>query len=158
MNHTNQMILIMILSGLLSSMSVWADKLSDARLSINDLYMIVLMTAWMVFFMSILNSNYTIAAISSIVIIANYYAIRKQLFVSKGQFYSGMIPHHSMAVLMGKRVLEKPDLTPGDNCFISNIVKTQEAEIKQMKLFLSGGKITSTNSKASEEWRETTKF
>jgi uncharacterized protein (DUF305 family) len=63
-----------------------------------------------------------------------------------------MIPHHSMALLMGKRVLEKPDLTPGDKWFIGNIVKTQEAEIKQMKLFLSG------SSKADEEWRETTKF
>ena len=146
-----QMILIMILSGLLSSMSVWVDNLSDARLSINDLYMILLMTAWMVFFMSIIHRDYTMVAISSIVIIATYYAIRKQLFVSKGQFYSGMIPHHSMALLMGKRVLEKPDLTPGDKWFIGNVVKTQEAEIKQMKLFLSGGKATS-------EWQETTKF
>jgi len=151
MNHMFQMILIMILSGLLSSMSVWVDNLSDARLSINDLYMILLMTAWMVFFMSIIHRDYTMVAISSIVIIATYYAIRKQLFVSKGQFYSGMIPHHSMALLMGKRVLEKPDLTPGDKWFIGNVVKTQEAEIKQMKLFLSGGKATS-------EWQETTKF
>ncbi len=152
MNHMFQMILIMILSGLLSSMSVWTDKLSDARLSINDLYMILLMTAWMVFFMYIIHGNYTMAAISSIVIIATYYSIRKQLFVSKGQFYTGMIPHHSMALLMGKRVLEKPgELTPGDKWFIENIVKTQEAEIKQMKLFLSGGNVVS-------EWQETTKM
>ncbi len=155
MNHMFQMILIMILSGLLSSMSVWADKLSDAKFSINDLYMIILMTAWMVFFMSIIHSNYTMAAISSIVIIATYYSIRKQLFVSKGQFYTGMIPHHSMALLMGKRVLEKPDLTPGDKWFIGNIVKTQEAEIKQMKLFLSGGNKGNT---AISEWQETTKM
>ncbi len=155
MNHTNQMIFIMILSGLLSSMSIWADKLSDMRLSINDLYMIVLMTAWMVFFMSVLNGGYTMATISSIVIIGTYYAIRKQLFVSKAQFYTSMIPHHSMALLMGKRVLEKPDLTAQDKWFVGNIVKTQEAEIAQMKLFLSGGK---TTGKASEEWRETTKM
>lgn len=152
MNHTIQMIIIMILSGLLSSMSFWADKLSDARLSINDLYMIVLMTAWMVFFMSMLHGGYTMATISSIIIIATYYAIRKQLFVSKAQFYTGMIPHHSMALLMGKRVLVKSDLTPGDKWFIGNIVKTQEEEIKQMKLFLSGG------SKDVEEWRKTTKL
>ena len=146
------MILIMILSGLLSSMSFWADKFTEMRLSVNDLYMIVLMTAWMVFFMYIIHGNYTLASISSIVIIATYYSIRKQLFVSKGQFYTGMIPHHSMALLMGKRVLEKPGLTPGDKWFIENIVKTQEAEIKQMKLFLSGGNT------AISEWQETTKM
>lgn len=149
-----QMILIMILSGLLSSMSFWSDKLSDMRLSINDLYMIVLMTSWMVFFMYALSGNYTMAAISSIVIIGTYYAIRKQLFVSKRQFYSGMIPHHSMALLMGKRVLEKrEELSPGDKWFIQNIVKTQEDEIKQMKLFLSG-----VTSKSNDDWRETTKM
>ncbi len=150
MNHTNQMILIMILSGLLSSMSIWADKISDVRFSMNDLYMIVLMTSWMVFFMSMLNGNYTMAAISSILIMSTIYAIRKQLFVSKSQFYSGMIPHHSMALLMGKRVLEKPELTARDKWFIGNIVKTQEAEIKQMKLFLSGQTIS--------DWQETTKL
>lgn len=154
MNHMFQMILIMILSGLLSSMSFWADKLSDMRLSINDIYMIVLMTSWMVFFMYIIHGNYTMAAISSIVIIATYYAIRKQLFVSKRQFYTGMIPHHSMALLMGKRVLEKStDLTPGDKWFIENIVKTQEAEIKQMKLFLSG-----VTGNSGDDWKETTKM
>jgi hypothetical protein len=150
MNHTNQMILIMMLSGLLSSMSFWADKLSDARLSINDLYMILLMTAWMVFFMSILHRDYTVVAISSIIIIATYYAIRKQLFVSRVQFYTGMIPHHSMALLMGKRVLERPDLTAQDKWFIGNIVKTQEAEIKQMNMFLRGENIS--------DWQETTKL
>lgn len=149
-----QMIFIMILSGLLSSMSFWADKLSDMRLSVNDLYMILLMTSWMVFFMYALSGNYTMAAISSIVIIGTYYAIRKQLFVSKRQFYSGMIPHHSMALLMGKRVLEKRDeLTPGDKWFIENIVKTQEAEIKQMKMFLSG-----VTGKSNDDWQETTKL
>ncbi len=154
MNHMFQMILIMILSGLLSSMSFWADKFTDMRLSVNDLYMIVLMTSWMVFFMYTLGGNYSMAAISSIVIIATYYAIRKQLLVSKRQFYSGMIPHHSMALLMGKRVLEKRDgLTQGDKWFIENIVKTQEAEIKQMKLFLSGNRGNGVS-----EWQETTKM
>ena len=149
MNHTVQMILIMILSGLLSSMSIWVDKLSDARLSINDLYMIILMTSWMVFFMSFMDGNYKMVAISTSIIIATYYAIRKQLFVSKTQFYTGMIPHHSMALLMGKRVLEKPDLTATDKWFIGNIVKTQEAEIKWMKTIIDS---------SNGEWKETTRL
>jgi hypothetical protein len=84
MNHTIQIIIIMILSGLLSSMSFWADKLSDARLSINDLYMILLMTAWMVFFMSMLHGGYTMATISSIIIIATYYRVVPKLIPPSG--------------------------------------------------------------------------
>jgi hypothetical protein len=149
MNHTFQMILIMILSGLLSSMSIWADKLSDARLSINDLYMIILMTSWMVFFMSIMNGSYKIVAISTSIIIGTYYAIRKQLFISKTQFYKGMIPHHSMALLMGKRVLEKPGVTAKEKSFIQNIVKTQEDEIKWMKTIVHS---------PLDEWKETSRL
>jgi hypothetical protein len=127
------MILIMIISGLLSSMSVWADKTSDMRLSINDIYMIVLMTGWMTFLMSVLDKNITHCIISGIVIIATYYAIRKQLFINIKAFYKGMIPHHSMALLMSKKVLEKGGLSKGDVDFVKNIIKTQSAEIEWMK-------------------------
>ena len=43
-NHYIVMFFIMILSGLFSTMNVWADKYDDMRLSINDAYMILLMT------------------------------------------------------------------------------------------------------------------
>ncbi len=128
-----QMTIIMIISGLLSSMSVWADKVSDMRLSINDIYMIVLMTAWMTFLMSILHKNTTYSFISGLVILATYYAIRQQLFINIKDFYRGMIPHHSMALLMSKKLLEKDGLTRGDKEFANNIIKTQSAEIEWMK-------------------------
>ena len=128
-----QMIIIMIISGILSSMSVWADKASDMRLSINDIYMIVLMTAWMTCLMSILHKNITYTCISGIVIIATYYAIREQLFINIKDFYTSMIPHHSMALLMSKKVLEKDGLTKKDLDFAKNIIKTQSAEIEWMK-------------------------
>jgi hypothetical protein len=128
-----QMIIIMIISGLLSSMSVWADKANDMRLSINDIYMIVLMTAWMTFLMSVLHKNTTYSFISGVVILATYYAIREQLFINIKDFYRGMIPHHSMALLMSKRVLEKEGLTKSDRDFAKNIIKTQSAEIEWMK-------------------------
>jgi len=41
MDHTHStipMFIIMILAGLLSSMNVWVDKLSDIRLHLNDIY------------------------------------------------------------------------------------------------------------------------
>lgn len=127
------MIIIMAISGLLSSMSVWADKVNDMRLSINDIYMIVLMTAWMTFLMSVLHKNIAYSFISGLVILATYYAIRKQLFINIKDFYRGMIPHHSMALLMSKRVLEKNGLTREDREFANNIIKTQSSEIEWMK-------------------------
>ena len=128
-----QMIIIMIISGLLSTMSVWADKASDMRLSINDLYMIILMTGWSVFLMSFQHKNIKHTLISGLVILATYYAIRKQLFINIKAFYTSMIPHHSMALLMSKRVLEKDRLTRADKEFVNNIIKTQSSEIEWMK-------------------------
>lgn len=134
LDHYLEMIAIMISSGILSSMWVWSDKLSDIRLSINDFYMIGLMTSWMCLIMAILYWNPIIFIISSIAIIAFYIAIRQQLFIGLGQFYAGMIPHHSMALLMSKRLLEKqPDLNRDDREFILRIIKTQETEIEWMK-------------------------
>jgi hypothetical protein len=40
------MMTIMFIAGLLSSMNVWVDKISDARLHINDIYMSLLMCSW----------------------------------------------------------------------------------------------------------------
>ena len=52
-NHYTIMFFIMILSGLLSTMNVWVDKLDDIRFSINDAYMILLMSGWMFLFMGL---------------------------------------------------------------------------------------------------------
>lgn len=134
MNYTS-MILIMFVSGLLSSMYVWADKLSDIRISINDIYMIFLMTAWMCFFMALLHKDTKVILISTAALAAAYYAIRNQLFVTADQYFKGMIPHHSMAVLTSKRLLENhPRLTSEEQQFVKNIITTQENEIRWMKL------------------------
>ena len=47
------MFFIMILSGLLSTMNIWVDKLDDVRISVNDAYMTLLMTGWMFLFMGL---------------------------------------------------------------------------------------------------------
>ena len=41
--HYLVMFFIMLVAGVLSTMNVWADKIDDIRLSLNDLYMILLM-------------------------------------------------------------------------------------------------------------------
>ena len=134
MNYTS-MILIMFVSGLLSSMYIWADKASDIRISINDFYMIFLMTAWMYFFMALLHKDTRILAISALILAALYYAIRNQIFITADQYFKGMIPHHSMAILTSKRLLQNhPRLTDEERTFVKNIITTQEREIQWMKL------------------------
>jgi uncharacterized protein (DUF305 family) len=46
------------------------------------------------------------------------------------QYKLGMIPHHSMAVHMSKKILEKKN---NITQFVKNIIKTQEDEISFLK-------------------------
>jgi len=82
-NHYVQMFFIMIIAGLLSTMNVWADKWEDVRLSLNDVYMILLMTGWMLLFMGILNKFMPATLVGLLLVLFNLYAIRNQLFVNQ---------------------------------------------------------------------------
>jgi hypothetical protein len=131
--HYVTMILVMVVSGVLSSMWVWADKMSDIRISLNDIYMILLMNGFMVFFMSLLDKQYIWAAGSALVVLVVLWLIRTQTFISKTQYFQGMLPHHSMAVHMSKRLLEKDGLTNEQKQFVNNIIETQAQEIEWMR-------------------------
>lgn len=133
MMHSNSlMFFIMILSGLLSTMNIWVDKLDDIRFSINDGYMILLMSGWMFLFMGLFNKEKKIFMFGLLLVIANIWFIRNQFLVSENQFKLGMIPHHSMAVHMSKKLLNKNN-NIGIQNFLKNIIKTQEKEIDFMK-------------------------
>jgi hypothetical protein len=120
----------MILSGLLSTMNVWVDKVDDIRFSLNDAYMILLMTGWMFLFMGIIYQEVSVFIIGLSLIIVNIWCIRSQFLITEIQYKLGMIPHHSMAVHMSKKLLEKENkISP----FIQNIIKTQEDEIVILK-------------------------
>jgi hypothetical protein len=126
------MAIISILSSLLSSMSVWADKLSDIRLSLNDIYMATLMTGWMFLLEGLYIKTRLFIILGVIVILFSFMAIRTQLFITPYQFVRGMIPHHSMAVLMSKRLQDKY----GNHIVAqlpSQIIESQEQEIRLMK-------------------------
>ena len=45
------MVVCMIAAGFASTMNNWVDSWSDISWSINDVYMIGLMSGWMIFFM-----------------------------------------------------------------------------------------------------------
>ena len=73
-----------------------------------------------------------------ILVIANLYCIRTQCFVNEKQYKLGMIPHHSMAVLMSKKLLKKPNNIQN---FLKNLIATQDDEINFLKApshFLKG--------------------
>ena len=130
-NHYVVMFCIMIVSGLLSTMNVWADKWDDVRFSINDVYMTLLMTGWMFLFMGLYYKELAILIIGTVLVIVNLWCIRTQFMVTNAQYIAGMIPHHSMAVLMSKQLLQhQPPLLQK---FVSNIINTQEQEIAYMK-------------------------
>jgi hypothetical protein len=104
--------------------------------------MTFLMIGWMFLFMGIyyLNSNNFI--IGLIFIITMLYCIHNQVFISENQYLNGMIPHHSMAVLMSKKLLEKNDgnnnhyLHPEIKQLAMNIIDSQQNEINLMKKYI----------------------
>ena len=129
-NSHNQdivMFVIMIIAGLLSTMNVWVDKYQDIRYSMNDVYMILLMAGWMLFFMGLFNKDSVPCLIGLIIAIISILCIRNQFLINESQYKMGMIPHHSMAIHMSKKLLEKKNnIKP----FLQN---TQENEIDFMK-------------------------
>lgn len=124
------MFIIMMISGFLSTMNTWANKISDIRFSINDFYMAFLMSGWMLFFMGIIDKYIPIIIIGLIIITFSFIAIRMQLFVNQKQFLLGMIPHHSMAITMSSRLQKKKNNIPN---LLLNIIDTQRKEINFMK-------------------------
>lgn len=129
-NDYTTMFLIMILSGLLSTMNIWVDKIDDIRFTINDVYMVLLMTGWMFLFMGLIYKKIHIFLIGVILVISCILCIRKQIFVTENQYKLGMIPHHSMAIHMSKKLLQKKN---NISRFVNNIINTQENEIRFLK-------------------------
>ena len=137
MMSTFTMILISIAAALLSGMWVWADKWNDIRLSINDFYMAFLMTGWMFLLQGIILRQIFYTIIGVILVVASLYAIRFQILVSQDQYLEGMIPHHSMAIFLSKKQIEKS----GNNEKILgglplSIIQGQNKEIEMMKQML----------------------
>ena len=126
---------ISMFSGLLSSMWVWSSSWTDIRLSINDFYMASLMTGWMFFFHGITMKHVKYIWIGIVVIIFSLVVIRLQLFVTPEQYLLGMIPHHSMAVLISEKIIEKYGPIVLDGLPL-NIIHSQNREIAKMKRLL----------------------
>ncbi len=124
------MIVCMFLAGYASTMNTWIDSIDHFQYSLNDFYMVGLMTAWMFFFMGLLGNNMTQMVWGLFFVILFFYLIRTQAFVTENSYLRGMIPHHSMAIMMSKRLKEKPNnIQP----LLDSIISTQTKEIAFMK-------------------------
>ncbi len=127
------MVMCMFFAGYASTMNNWIDNISDFRFSLNDFYMTGLMTGWMLFFMGLFTLNIHKCVGGLIVALIFFALIRTQAFVTEIQFLKGMIPHHSMAVMMSKRLEKKPNSVQH---LLDQIIQSQEKEIIIMKSYL----------------------
>lgn len=114
-------------------MNNWIDKWDDFRFSVNDFYMIGLMTGWMFVFMGLLGLNVTYFVGGLIGVLVFFGLIRSQMFITEFEYLRGMIPHHSMAVMMSKRLEKKPNSIQH---LLDQIIQSQEKEIVIMKSYL----------------------
>lgn len=124
------MLIACVFAGFASTMNMWVDKWDDFHFSLNDLYMTGIMTGWMFFFMGLFTFNTTKCISGLIAAILFFIAIRWQLFISENQYLRGMIPHHSMAIMMSKRLRDKPN---NIKTLTDQIIKSQQDEINFMK-------------------------
>jgi uncharacterized protein (DUF305 family) len=91
------------------------------------------MTGWMFFFMGLHDRRASITLFGLVLLVLSILAIRTQFLVTTRQYIQGMIPHHSMAVLMSKRLLASQEkLEPAMTEFLQRLIQTQE-EIRWMK-------------------------
>jgi hypothetical protein len=88
------------------------------------------MSGWMFFFMGLIYQEMYIFIIGLLLVISNIWCIRNQFLITETQYKLGMIPHHSMAIHMSKKLLDKKN---NIQAFLENIIDTQEKEILFMK-------------------------
>jgi hypothetical protein len=127
------MLISMFLAGYASTMNMWIDKLDDFYFSLNDFYMVGLMTGWMFFFMGLFTLEFGKVLFGLVLGIIFFVLIRKQTFVNEIQYLRGMIPHHSMAIMMSKHLEKKPNSIQH---LLDQIIQSQEKEIIIMKNYL----------------------
>ena len=133
-NHYVVMFFIMVISGLLSTMNVWVDKLDDIRISLNDVYMVLLMCGWMFLIWGVVYQNTKQTIIGLMLLTIAFYGIRTQFLITPNQYIKSMIPHHSMDILMSRRLKNKPNSI---NHLLDQIIESQKKEIIIMKQYLN---------------------
>lgn len=117
----------------------------DWRPSLNQAYAAVFMGATMVVLEGWMHPMPAWAwALTGGVLIGSVWAIRTQAFVGAREYLHDMMPHHSMAVLTSRQLLQKDALQSTDAAvkkLAENILATQEDEIAWMRAYLKANYI-----------------
>ncbi len=130
------MFVIMIIASVLSGMNMFVNDISDTRIQLNDIYMGILMTGWMFFFLGLLHTLTNYIWIGIVTIIVSSYLIRTQTFINENEYIDSMIPHHSMAIFMSKKIKEKNIISNDEiKKLVDDIIQTQQEEINLMKKY-----------------------
>lgn len=117
------------------------DALSHVYLSMNRVYMALLMVApmqiMMVAFMGSMyrnkKTNLQIIAGWAFVFVAAFICLRNQVLIGDRQYMKGMIPHHSSAIMTSKHAdIRDPEVKK----LSEQIIRSQEREISEMKEML----------------------
>lgn len=112
----------------------------DWRPSLNQAYAAVFMGATMVALEGWMHAMPVWAwALTGVVLIGSVWAIRTQAFIGPREWMHDMMPHHSMAVLTSRQLLQKDALQSmdaGAKKLAENILATQEDEIAWMRAYL----------------------
>ena len=139
-NHmsSNESIIVMciftVLAGMISGMNSFVDKIEDIRLNINDFYMSWMMSGLMFIFMAFYYKSMKLFIVGLFITIITFIFLRNQIFVDEYQYSSSMIPHHSMAIMMSKNLLNKSiPLSDNIKLLANSIIDSQENEIEIMK-------------------------
>lgn len=118
------------------------DQADHIYLSMTRFYMTLMMVAAMALLMlAAMRMMYKNKRLNMIIIIAGIAAfalsligVRTQTFVGDEQYMRGMIPHHSIAIMVSKKAhLKDPEVIQ----LSQSIIKAQENEIAQMKKILA---------------------
>ena len=123
-------------------MYAMVDRYENVFANVNQFYMAGLMTAPMVLIeLAIMRgmyqnraANIAIAVVSLVALAGFWFGIRAQAAVSDMQFLKSMIPHHGGAVLMCG---EAPITDAEVKALCENIIRSQQAEIAQMKAIMA---------------------
>jgi len=127
------MLFIMFIAGLLTTMNIYTTSFDDMRWSLNDVYMSLMMCGWMFLIWGVIYQTMKHTIIGLMLLAKTFYSIRTQFLISPNQYIKGMIPHHSMAILMSKELLknQKPDYQLAN--LANTIITSQQQEINLMK-------------------------
>ncbi len=133
-NDIIMMFVIMIIASVITGMNMWVNSLGDVRIHLNDVYMGISMTGWMLFLMGWIYSMEKYIWVGIVTIGISAYMIRKQVFIGEREYIDSMIPHHSMAILMSNELKEKGEIKNKElKQLVNNIIRTQQEEINLMK-------------------------